>query len=58
MFAWISSNIADIVIIAILTLVVIFAGRYVYREKQKGGCVGCPSKTKDGGCSSCNSKQD
>lgn len=57
MFTWIASNMANIIIIAILTLVVIFAGRYVYKEKQNGGCAGCPSnKSKDGNCTSCSSK--
>ena len=57
MFTWIASNRANIIIIAILALVVIFAARYVYKEKQKGGCAGCPSnKSKDSSCHSCSSK--
>ncbi len=56
MFTWIASNMANIVIIAILTLVVIFAGRYVYKEKQKGGCAGCPSNKSQNSCHGCSSK--
>ena len=44
----------DIVIIAILLLIVILAGGYVYKAKKSGKkCIGCPDS---GSCDCCCNK--
>ena len=33
----------DFIVIAVIALIVFFAGYYIYREKKKGRkCIGCP----------------
>ncbi|MBR6567678.1 MAG: FeoB-associated Cys-rich membrane protein [Clostridia bacterium] len=47
----------NIIIIALVLLIVIPAGAYVYREKKKGKkCIGCPrgGKCTTGDCQSCS----
>ena len=48
----------DLIIIAIVALIVGFAGRYIYKEKKAGKtCVGCPYSGKcSGRCSGCIKK--
>lgn len=44
----------DIIIIAILLLIVILAGSYVYKSKKSGKkCIGCPG---GGSCDCCCNK--
>ncbi|MBQ7118547.1 MAG: FeoB-associated Cys-rich membrane protein [Clostridia bacterium] len=46
----------DIIIIAIVILIVVPAGAYVYREKKNGKkCIGCPEggKCTSGDCENC-----
>ena len=39
----------DVILILVLAVIVIAAGRYVYKAKKSGArCIGCPMK---GGCS-------
>lgn len=49
----------DIVVLAILLLIVVLAGLYVYRAKKKGQrCIGCPSAKTCGGKCSCGTHQN
>ena len=48
----------DIIIIAILAIILILAGYYIYKSKKNGNkCIGCPygssccKKSKEGCCS-------
>ena len=45
----------NIIVIAIVALIVGFAGWYIRKEKRRGvQCIGCPdSKTCSGGCIGC-----
>lgn len=48
------------IIIAVVVLIVVFAGLYIYKAKKSGKkCIGCPDggscgSNKEGGCSSCS----
>lgn len=45
----------NIIVIAILTAIIILAGRYIYKEKKKGKkCIGCPYS--EGCCGNCSDK--
>ncbi len=47
----------NIIIIALVVLIVLAAGAYVYREKKKGKkCIGCPEggKCTSGNCQNCS----
>lgn len=46
----------DIVIVAVILLILIAAGWFIYKSKKSGKkCIGCPdSGSCSGGCGSCN----
>ncbi len=45
----------DLIILAILTVVVGFAARYVYKAKKSGAkCIGCPMSSECSGKCNCN----
>ncbi len=47
----------DRILIAVLAVVLIAAGRYVYRAKKRGAkCIGCPMQ--DGCCGGCSGKSE
>jgi len=51
-------EIVDIIIVAVIALILGFAGWYVYKAKKSGKkCIGCPdsgSCSANGGCSGCS----
>lgn len=56
----------DIIIIAIVLVIVVFAGFYVYKSKKSGKkCIGCPDgcscdskKAKTSSCCCCETEED
>lgn len=48
MLEWFAANGANLVIVAIVLLVVVLAGRNVYKTKKSGGCSGCPHSSSCG----------
>ncbi|MCI9626349.1 MAG: FeoB-associated Cys-rich membrane protein [Clostridia bacterium] len=52
MFAWLSANLATIVIVLLLAAAVFFAARHVLRTRKAGGC------SSQGSCPHCKSSKD
>lgn len=49
----------DIILIAVILVILITAGVYVYRAKKSGAhCIGCPSSKECGGRCSCGTHKD
>ena len=42
MLAWLSANLATILISAVLLVLLAFAVRYLVKARKNGGCAGCP----------------
>lgn len=51
MIAWLTQNLATILIGAALLFLLALAARRIYKARKQGGCAGCPGCS--GGCSRC-----
>ena len=48
----------NVIIIAVLAVIIGFAGCYVYKEKKRGvRCIGCPEGGSCSGCCGCGGEE-
>ena len=43
----------DLIIVLVVALILGAAIHYIYKEKKRGGCIGCPHSKECGGKCSC-----